>query len=105
MPDTASEILELPAVEEPVALRLTLRSELLGGSDWVDRFGPHLGLGEIIWSAWGDLLAPAGMSFEELAPVLGNYRREIWFWVLGDRRWDQVAAGLAGRVLRRLPVS
>jgi hypothetical protein len=27
----------------------------------------------------------------------------LWLWLLGDRRWEQYASGLAGRVIRRMP--
>jgi len=30
-----------------------------------------------------------------------TFRREIWLWVEGDRRWDQLAGHLGARVMRR----
>jgi hypothetical protein len=32
-----------------------------------------------------------------------DYSGELRLWVVGERPWDHCAAGLAGRVRRRLP--
>ncbi|HZU80240.1 MAG TPA: hypothetical protein VE991_10025 [Acidimicrobiales bacterium] len=96
-------IATLPVPAEPVARREELRAELLAGADWEGAFGPELGVGDVLWDAWGDALRTAGLAREAFAAVVQGYRREIWFWILGDRVWDQVATGLAGRLQRRLP--
>jgi hypothetical protein len=88
---------------EPVELRQRLRTELLDGASWRERFGPELGVGDALWFAWGEALTGAGLTREQLARVISGYRRELWFWVLGDRMWDQAATGLIGRIVRRLP--
>ena len=95
--------LEMPP--EPTALRLTLRDALLGGADWVALFGEDLGLGDTLWASWGSALEAAGLSRTAFVAVVAGYRRELWFWLLGDRIWAQVATGLAGRMARRLPES
>ena len=89
--------------EEPTALRETLRDAVLGGADWSAQFGEELGVGDALWSAWGSMLTSSGMDRATFGAVVAGYRRELWFWLLGDRRWSQVAAGLAGRLERRLP--
>lgn len=89
--------------EEPAELRAQLRHAVLGGADWAGTFGQDLGLGEFLWSQWGPVLGPAGMDRAAMASVVAGYRRELWYWLLGDRIWPQVATGLAGRLLRRLP--
>ncbi len=38
--------------------------------------------------------------FQEIAR---GYAGELRLWVVGERPWDHCAAGLAGRVWRRLP--
>ena len=93
--------IDLAMPVEPVELREQLRSALLGGSDWESRFGCELGLGEVLWSEWGVGLSAAGLTRERFAAVIRDYRRELWFWVLGDRVWPQVVASLAGRMIRR----
>lgn len=92
----------LPVPAEPGAERLQLRDSLLGGAEW-EELGDELGLGDVLWASWGGALQEAGMERDGFAAVLSGYRREIWFWLIGDRRWEQVATGLAGRLLRRLP--
>ena len=94
-------VLEIPP--EPVELRGLLRDAVLGGADWHAEFGPELGVGDVLWAAWGDQLAGSGMARATFTDVIAGYRRELWFWLLGDRIWDQVATGLAGRLVRRLP--
>jgi len=93
--------LEIPP--EPRSLRAAMREELLGGADWEARYGPDLGVGGPVWEAWGPQLEARGMDRDAFAAVVRGCRRELWFWVLGDRSWAQVAGGLAGRVVRRLP--
>ncbi len=33
------------------------------------------------------------------------YKRELWLWLAGDRQWLPFLTGLAGRVVRRMPVA
>jgi len=99
----APEGIQLEIPPEPAALRVTLRDAVLGGADWSAQFGDELGLGDTLWASWGSALGSAGMERPEFAAVIAGYRRELWFWLLGDRIWSQVATGLAGRLVRRLP--
>lgn len=89
--------------DEPAELRVQLRDTVLGGADWTESFGEDLGVGDFLWEQWGPVLEPAGMDRAAFASVVAGYRRELWYWLLGDRIWPQVATGLAGRLLRRLP--
>ena len=59
------------------------------------------GLAPWLWSRWRTL-ASAGMSEDELARIVVDYRREIWLWLAGERTWSQCCSGLIGRVGRRL---
>jgi hypothetical protein len=59
------------------------------------------GLAQWLWSRWRSL-GPAGMSEDELARVVVEYRREIWLWLAGERTWVQCCSGLIGRIGRRL---
>ncbi|MHB8439824.1 MAG: hypothetical protein ACYDD4_11785 [Acidimicrobiales bacterium] len=97
-----SPALALPP--EPLELLSKLRGVLVGdGVVWEEAFGPGLGVADVLWSSWGDELAPLGLtSVDALVPVVAGMRRELWFWVLGDREWPPVAASLAGRIRRRI---
>ena len=95
----------LAAPEEPSQVRTTLRTTLLGGADWRSEFGDDLAVGAVFWSSWEAELRAGGLDRTTFDEIVRGYQREIWFWVLGDRIWEQVAEGLAGRVIRRLPAS
>ena len=94
-------LLELPP--EPEGLRVGLRDALLGGGDWRDGFSDDICVGVWLWSRWQPALEPAGCTREEFVDIVVANRRELWLWLVGDRRWEQYVTGLAGRVLRRLP--
>ena len=48
---------------------------------------------------------PAGLDRESFVEIVTAYRRELWFWLIGDRPWGHFVEGLAGRVGRRVPAS
>lgn len=84
-----------------------LRASLLEGALAVpprDRTYPEC-LGRWLWERWGEALEPAGMSRAAFMEVVAGYRREVWFWLLGDRGWDPLLSGMAGRVCRRVDTS
>ena len=43
-----------------------------------------------------------GMSRDDLARIVVEYRREIWLWLAGERTWAQCCSGLIGRIARRI---
>jgi hypothetical protein len=88
---------------EPDELRVALRDELLAGGDWREGFSDDICIGVWLWSHWQPVLEPAGCTREDFVEIVVANRRELWLWLLGDRRWEQYATGLAGRVVRRLP--
>jgi hypothetical protein len=102
-PGAGVEKIVLAPVPEPVELGAEVRGALLDGADWDERFGADLGVGAPLWAVWGPTLEAAGLGHDQFCAVLSAYRREVWFWLLGDRQWEQMADGLAGRLLRRLP--
>jgi hypothetical protein len=55
-----------------------------------------------LWSAWSEELSAMGVDEPGFSSVLAGAGSEIWLWVMGDRPYDQLAASLAGRILRRL---
>ncbi|MDQ4063504.1 MAG: hypothetical protein M3122_06365, partial [Actinomycetota bacterium] len=60
-------------------------------------------LAELLWEEWGAELLEAGMKRERFDEITRGYAGEIRLWVMGERPWNHCVAGLAGRVLRRLP--
>ena len=56
-----------------------------------------------LWEEWGAELIGDGMGYERFLQITRGYAGEIRLWVMGERPWDHCVAGLAGRVLRRLP--
>ena len=99
--DTAAPVLELP--REPEDLRVGLRDALLDGGDWRAGFSDDICVGVWLWSRWQPVLEPGGCSREEFVDIVVANRRELWLWLLGERRWEQYVTGLAGRVVRRMP--
>jgi hypothetical protein len=69
-----------------------------GSSSFQSFFGAWL------WERWRATLEPVGIAREAFIDVVAGYRRELWLWIVGDRGWEQMLSGLAGRVSRRLLV-
>ena len=90
---------------EPVEMRVALREAILNGSNWRDGFADDICVGVWLWERWRPALEPAGMDRERFVDVIVDYRREVWLWLAGERLWEQLITGLAGRVARRLPAS
>jgi hypothetical protein len=93
---------ELHLPDEPVArAEAWTEAVVVEGRDLGSVLTATDGLAPWLWSRWRTL-ASAGMSEEELAAVVLDYRREIWLWLAGERNWAQCCSGLIGRVGRRL---
>ncbi len=58
---------------------------------------------ELLWEEWKTELQGAGMGHGRFLEISRSYVGEFRLWVVGERPWDHCAAGLAGRLLRRLP--
>lgn len=94
--------LQLPILAEPVGLKRASRvmaeeepgraATLLTEPDWV---AGHL------WEGWGAQLEQAGIDRAAFTTVLAGYRRELWYWVWGNRTWAHCTQGLVGRLARR----
>jgi hypothetical protein len=93
--------LEVP--EEPAALRRALREQQLGVSGRDGERDYDARMAEWLWERWQGPLEGRGMGEEAFAAVVAGYRREVWYWLLGERRWEPCVDGLLGRVARRLP--
>lgn len=103
VPDQTSRrvLLEIPT--EPGDMREGLREILLAGGDPREGFSNDVCLAVWIWESWRSSLEPAGVDREAFVDIVVSYGREIWLWIIGERRWEQCIEGLAGRVERRLP--
>ena len=90
--------------EEPVELRAETRALLEESPEEGSRLiGEAAFVADLLWEDWGDLLEPAGMPYDCFLQISRGYADELRLWVVGERPWDHCAAGLAGRVQRRLP--
>ena len=78
--------LELP--DEPVDLQRELRDTLLSGANWREGFSDDICIGLLLWRAWQPALEPLGFSREDFIDSVVAYRRELWLWLMGDRRLD-----------------
>lgn len=56
-----------------------------------------------LWKEWGTEIEEAGMDYERFLEICRGYANELRLWVFGERPWEHCAAGLAGRVWRRIP--
>jgi hypothetical protein len=94
----------LPLPEEPVELRRRTRALIeedpARGAAVVDA---GAWIADPLWDRWGPALEPAGMDRDRFDAIVSAYRQELWLWVMGERTWAHFAAGLLGRVQRRLP--
>ncbi len=94
----------LPLREEPVELRAETRALLEESPEEGSRLISEAAfVADLLWEDWGDLLEPAGMPYDRFLQISRGYADELRLWVVGERPWDHCAAGLAGRVQRRLP--
>ncbi len=95
---------ELPLPPEPAGLRAETRALIEEtpeeGIRLVNEGHPLAGP---LWEEWGEKLEGAGVDYERFLQITRGYAGEIRLWVMGERPWDHCIAGLAGRVLRRLP--
>jgi hypothetical protein len=91
-------------LEEPHALRAETRALVEDSPEEglrLVRDGQPLA--DSLWEEWGAALCEAGMDRERFYEITRGYADEIRLWVMGERPWHHCVAGLAGRVLRRLP--
>lgn len=60
-------------------------------------------IADVLWNEWSEQLQSAGMCFDRFLSAVRSYRGEVRLWVMGERPWAHCVAGLAGRVVRRIP--
>ncbi len=96
--------IELNLPDEPTELRADARSLLEDSpEEGIRLVNAGYPLADLLWEEWGAELEEAGVSRERFSEITRGYATEIRLWAMGERPWDHCIAGLAGRVLRRLP--
>jgi hypothetical protein len=94
----------LPLPEEPTKLRVETRALLEDSPEEGTRvINDASFVSDLLWEQWGKGLEEAGMGQGRFREIARGYAGELRLWIVGERPWDHCAAGLAGRVWRRLP--
>ncbi len=94
----------LPVPEEPRYLKSETRALLEESPEEGNRVIEDASfVSDLLWKEWGDDLEDSGMGRDRFVEISRGYAGELRLWVVGERPWDHCAAGLAGRLLRRLP--
>jgi hypothetical protein len=98
------DVQRLSVPDEPTELKAGIRALLEDSPEE----GAHViadaaVVSDLLWKEWKTDLQGAGMGYDRFLEVSRSYADEFRFWVVGERPWDHCAAGLAGRLLRRLP--
>ena len=100
--ERAKESLTLP--DEPTELKAQTRALLEESPEEGSRaIADAAFVTDSLWEEWGADLEDAGMDYDRFVEISRGYTGEFRLWVVGERPWDHCAAGLAGRLLRRLP--
>ena len=87
--------------DEPTARAEAWLAAVLEGNDLASVLNADDGLVTWLWSRWSTLRR-AGVTEDEFARIVVDYRREIWLWLAGERTWAQSCSGLVGRISRRI---
>jgi hypothetical protein len=95
---------KFPLPEEPVDLKAETRFLLEESPEEGARVvNDARFVADPLWEEWGEAIEGAGMDYDRFIEISRGYANELRLWVFGERPWDHCAAGLAGRVWRRLP--
>jgi hypothetical protein len=99
-----SDVKRLSVPDEPTELKTRIRALLEDSPEEGGRVIAEAAfVSDLLWEEWRSDLEGADMGYERFLEISQSYAGELRFWVLGERPWDHCAAGLAGRLLRRLP--
>lgn len=95
---------KLSTPEEPTGLKADTRALLEESPEEGTRVINDAGFVAVpLWDEWGDAFEAAGVNYERFLEISRGYADELRLWVFGERTWNHCAAGLAGRVSRRVP--
>jgi len=96
--------MRLPVPDEPTELKADTRDLLEDSPEEGGRVVADTAfVSDLLWEEWKTELQGAGMGYGRFMQISRSYAGEFRLWVVGERPWDHCAAGLAGRLLRRLP--
>ena len=94
----------LPLPDEPTQLKAQTRALLEESPEEGGRvIADAAFVSDLLWEEWGADLTRTGMDYDRFVEISRGYTGEFRLWVVGERPWDHCVAGLAGRLLRRLP--
>ncbi len=97
-------ITSLPVPDEPEDLKTETRALLEESPEEGSRVvADATFVADLLWERWGEDLQGAGTDYDRFLEISRGYAAEFRLWVVGERPWNHCAAGLAGRLLRRLP--
>ena len=97
------DVKRLSVPDEPTELKAGIRALLEDSPEEGGRvIADAAFVSDLLWNEWGADLEGAGMGYDRFLEISRSYAGEFRFWVVGERPWDHCAAGLAGRLLRRL---
>jgi hypothetical protein len=98
------DVKRLPVPDEPTEAKTGTRALLEDSPEKGSRvIADAAFVSDLLWEEWGTDLQGAGMGYDRFLEISRSYAGEFRLWVVGERPWDHCAAGLAGRLLRRLP--
>ena len=98
------DVRRLSVPDEPTELKAEIRALLEESPEEGGRvIADAAFVSDLLWEEWRSDLEGAGMGYERFLEISQSYAGELRFWVVGERPWHHCAAGLAGRLLRRLP--
>lgn len=90
----------LKVIDEPLEVKAELRVILATEPAAARAAAPRM-LASHALESWAEQLEALAVSPAVVTHAFETSRREIWLWLAGDRRWDQLARHLGARVLRR----
>jgi hypothetical protein len=100
------DVKRLSVPDEPIEIKARTRILLEDSPEEGSRvIGDAAFVSDLLWGEWKADLEGADMSYDRFLEISRSYAGEFRLWVVGERPWDHCAAGLAGRLLRRLPAS
>ena len=98
------DVKRLSVPDEPIEIKARTRTLLEVSPEEGSRvIADAAFVSDLFWEEWRSDLEGAGMGYERFLEISQSYAGELRLWVVGERTWDHCAAGLAGRLLRRLP--
>jgi hypothetical protein len=98
------DVKRLSVPDEPIEIKARTRTLLEVSPEEGSRvIADAAFVSDLLWGEWRADLEGAGMVYDRFLEISRSYAGEFRLWVVGERPWDHCAAGLAGRLLRRLP--